>query len=65
MTMTYEICDRCKANVPEGAGAVVLKRTNCVGAEVKVYPTMNLCDTCFDEVFKNGVATGKQEGVDK
>lgn len=55
MLMTYEICDKCGKNIPQGTGAVVLKRT----VKDRAHPAMHLCEECFGEVFKKGVATGK------
>ena len=55
MLMTYEICDKCGKNIPHGTGAIVLKRT----FKDRAHPSMHLCEECLGEVFKNGVATGK------
>ena len=55
MLMTYEICDKCGENIPHGTGAVVLKRT----FKDRAHPSMHLCEECLGEVFKKGVATGK------
>ena len=47
MNISYTICDKCAASMPEGSGAAVLKYTD----DKKFYPQMHLCDKCFQEVF--------------
>lgn len=59
MTMTYEVCDKCRKSIQEGTGAVVLKRTTD-----KAYPTMNLCEDCFRQVFPDPCTIEKGEGND-
>lgn len=47
MKISYTLCDRCGASIPEGNGASVHKHTD----ERGTYPTMYMCDSCFHEVF--------------
>ena len=47
MTISYILCDRCGASVPEATGALVLRYGG--------YPQAHLCDKCCDEVFPNNI----------